>query len=124
MPRTAWSRSGSSVRFYLDDDLAGKELTARLAAGGHEVIPTLRGEPDLVVWAYAQEHAATVVTQNAADFRALAATTASHHGVIVVYRDNDPRDMLPVAIAAAIDHLGEALPAGVSSEVVTLNTFR
>lgn len=112
------------MRFYLDEDLAGKELTTRLLTAGHEVLETLRGEPDDVVWAFAQAQAATLVTQNADDFNALATASTSHHGVIVVYRDNDSRDMLPAAIVAAIDRLIKALPGGIGDQVIVLNVFR
>ena len=54
-----------SVRLYLDEDIASKELTSRLAAAGHDVLSPLRGEPDSRCWRHAQEHGATVVTMNA-----------------------------------------------------------
>jgi hypothetical protein len=50
------------VRLYLDEDIASRELTRRLRAAGHDVLPPLRGEPDVRCWRHAQERRATVVT--------------------------------------------------------------
>ena len=43
---------------YLDEDLASRELTGRLAAAGHLVVKTLREATDATAWAAAQEYGA------------------------------------------------------------------
>ena len=119
------SRSGTSVRLYLDEDLSSKELVARLAAAGHELVPTLRGEPDTHVWANAQAMQAAVVTQNARDFESPALAGPGHHGLLLVYRENDPsRDMTPARLADAIDRVARTWEDGVADRILTLNAFR
>ena len=113
------------MRLYLDEDVASAELQARLTAAGHEVIAPLRSEPDARCWAYAQEQAAAVVTMNAVDFVALAKATRHHHGLLLVYRENDPtRDMRIVAIAQAIERVAELFRGEISDQVLVLNRFR
>ena len=43
----------------------------------------LLGEPDHVIWQFAQSEQRAVVTINAGDFKKLAAKTAAHAGVII-----------------------------------------
>ena len=118
-------RSGTNVRLYLDEDLSSKELVARLESAGHELVPTVRGEPDGNVWAHAQTMRAAVITQNARDFERLALAAPRHHGLLLVYRENDPlRDMTPARLANAIDRLATTWAAGVADLILTLNAFR
>lgn len=87
------------MRLYLDEDIASRELTSRLATAGHDVLSPLRGESDSRCWQYAQEHGATVVTMNVVDFARLAEATQGHAGLLLVYRENDPtRDMKAAAV--------------------------
>lgn len=68
---------------------------------------------------------AAVVTQNAADFLPLAAATADHQGLILVYREGDARkDMRIPDIAAAIDSVRTNFGASLKGKVVTLNEYR
>jgi len=63
-------------------------------------------------------------TTNARDFVALAGTGV-HHGLLLVYRENDPtRDMTAKDIAAAVDRVAETYPDGIADQVLTLNGFR
>lgn len=113
------------MRLYLDEDLSSKELVARLNAAGHELVPTLRGEPDGNVWAHAQAMQAAIVTQNARDFEGLALAAPRHQGLLFVYRENDPlRDMTPAWLADAIDRVATAWAGGVADLILTLNAFR
>lgn len=113
------------MRLYLDEDLAGKELVARLTLAGHELLSTLHGALDPSVWLHAQAEMASVVTQNGPDFQQLADATPGHWGLLVVYRVNDPtRDMPPAEVAAAIDRVAVAMPEGVQGLVLSLNAFR
>lgn len=113
------------MRIYLDEDLAGRELIARLTTAGHDLVPTLRGAPDPWAWQHAQTEKACVVTQNGPDFEELADTTPGHWGLLIVYLVNDPtRDMAPAQVAAAIDRVAVAMPEGVQDRVLSLNAFR
>jgi len=110
---------------YLDEDLASKELIARLAKSGHFVVDTVRGIGDAVAWATAQEHGAAVLTQNAPDFLKLASEAKSHHGLLVVYRDgNASKDMRIAEIAAAVDKVQAELGIGLKDQIVILNQYR
>jgi predicted nuclease of predicted toxin-antitoxin system len=112
------------LRIYLDEDTASLQLIARLRAAGHEVLEPLRGTSDVRCWHYAQVEHAVVLTTNARDFVALAGTGA-HHGVLLVYRENDPtRDMTARAIAAAVDRVAETYLDGIADQILTLNGFR
>ena len=113
------------MRLYLDEDIASKELTSRLAAAGHDVISPLRGESDARCWRHAQEHGATVVTMNVVDFVRLAEATEGHSGVLLVYRENDPtRDMSAASVVAAVARVVETYRHGLEGVIAVLNQFR
>lgn len=113
------------MRLYLDEDLASRELVDRLKASGHEVVPALLGEPDSIVWAEAQSREAAVATRNARDFVALAGQSRTHHGLLLVYLDNDRRrDMNFGDIATAIDRVDSLTTGRVEGQILILNRFR
>jgi hypothetical protein len=113
------------VRLYLDEDVASRELTSRLAAAGHDVLSPLRGAPDSHCWNHAQERAATVVTMNVVDFVRLAEATEGHAGLLLVYRENDPsRDMSVAAVVAAVARVAETYRDGLEGVIAVLNQYR
>jgi hypothetical protein len=113
------------VRLYLDEDIASTELTSRMAAAGHDVLSPMRGEPDSRCWRHAQEQGAAVVTMNVVDFVRLAEATGGHHGLLIVYRENDEaRDMSAASIVAAVARVAETYRDGLRGAVVVLNQFR
>ena len=113
------------MRLYLNEDLAGRELSGRLTSAGHDLVPTLRGALDPWAWQHAQTEKACVVTQNGPDFQELADATPGHWGLLIVYLINDPtHDMPPSEVAAAIDRVAVAMPEGVQGLVLSLNAFR
>ena len=113
------------MRLYLDEDLGSKELRTRLAAAGHDLVPTLLGESDAEVWVLAQREQAAVVTRNGPDFDTLARDSPGHHGLLVVYLENDRRrDMTFAEIAAAIDRVAATADRGVDGRVIALNAYR
>jgi len=113
------------VRLYLDEDIASRELTSRLAAAGHDVVPPLRGEPDSRCWRHAQEQGATVVTMNVVDFVRLAEATEGHSGLLLVYRENDPtRDMSAASVVVAVARVAESYREGLHGTIAVLNQFR
>lgn len=112
------------MRLYVDEDCASAQLIARLRQGGHEVFEPLRGEPDVRCWRHAQALSAAVLTMNVRDFVALA-SRGEHHGLLLVYRENDPtRDMAARDIAAAVDRAADVYPGGITGQILTLNQFR
>lgn len=112
------------MRLYVDEDTASLQLIARLRTAGHVVFEPLRGVSDVRCWRHAQAERAVVITTNARDFAALAATGA-HRGLLLVYRENDPtRDMTAKDIAAAVDLVVETYPDGIANQILTLNGFR
>ena len=118
------SASSPTLRLYVDEDTASFQLITRLRAAGHVVIEPLRGMADVRCWRHAQAEHAVVLTTNARDFVALAGKGA-HHGLLLVYRENDPtRDMTAKDIASAIDRVAETYPDGIAAQVLTLNGFR
>ncbi len=113
------------MRLYLDEDVASRELTARLIAAGHEVLAPLRGEPDGRCWRHAQERRAAVLTMNAVDFARLAEATPGHAGLLLLYRENNPtRDLRAEAIVVAIERISETYPGGADGMILALNQFR
>lgn len=113
------------MRLYLDEDVASRELIARLTVAGHVVLVPLRGESDARGWSHTQVERAAVVTMNAVDFVRLADRTTDHQGLLLIYRQNDPtRDMTAAAITAAIERVAATYPDGVVGLTVTLNQFR
>jgi hypothetical protein len=52
----------------IDEDIASKELFARLDGHGHQVVPPFRGVSDERCWDYAQELAIPLLTMNARHF--------------------------------------------------------
>lgn len=112
------------MRIYVDEDTASGQLIARLRSAGHQVLEPLRGTSDARCWHHARAEGAVILTTNARDFVALAGTGA-HHGLLLVYRENDPtRDMTAKAIAAAVDRVAGTYPGGLSDQILTLNGFR
>lgn len=113
------------MRLLLDENLASKELIRRLSGAGHEVLPPILGASDDEVWARAQAEQAVVVTINAVDFRSLSTATEGHAGLMIVYREGDPRrDMTAAAVADAIGVVAETYPGGPGGMVLGLNSFR
>ena len=118
------SASSPTLRLYVDEDTASLQLITRLRAAGHVVIEPLRGMADVRCWRHAQAECAVVLTTNARDFVALAGKGA-HHGLLLVYRENNPtRDMTAKDIASAIDRVAETYPDGIAAQVLSLNGFR
>ena len=100
------------MRIYVDEDTASDQLIAHLRSAGHDVLEPLRGTSDARCWHHALEERAVVLTTNARDFVALAATGA-HHGLQLVYRENDPtRDMTARAMPRRSTALRRPIPAG------------
>lgn len=116
---------------YLDDSVDQDLLIRVLRNAGHKVTSPrevdLMGKDDPIHFDFARKHSMVLVTRDPGDFIAmhddLRAHGEIHPGILLVYRDNDPRDMKPHDIVRAIDNL---LNAGVeiADEVHNLNFWR
>jgi predicted nuclease of predicted toxin-antitoxin system len=113
------------LKLCVDEDLASKELMARLEKAGHQVSALEPGASDGALWAQAQRQQEVVVTRNAVDFARLAEGTPEHHGLLLVYAENDrTRDMRIADIADAIGKVETTYPSGIAGQVFALNPFR
>lgn len=112
------------MRLYIDEDLASKELLARLTAAGHDVVATQRGIPDAEAWALAQDESAAVVTANARDFVQLALSAPTHRGLLLVFREADARKNLTFAgIADAVARVASTHGADLTGRILALNHY-
>jgi len=120
------------VKIYLDENVAGRELTARLARDDHAVAGPadagLLGASDADQFVHAIEGGLTVVTKDTEDFeglhRVVIASGGEHPGILLVRRQNDPtRDMTARGIATAINKL-QASGAPLANQVHILNQWR
>jgi predicted nuclease of predicted toxin-antitoxin system len=102
------------LKLLLDEDSQAKLLVSLLRKSGHHVQTAneagLQASADSAVLTYAIETHHTLVTQNCADFIELASAInkmgGHHHGIILVYNNNNPvRDMNAASIVDAIDNL-------------------
>lgn len=114
------------MQLLVDEDLRSGALMARLREAGHQLETLPTGTPDEDIWPYAQDHELIVVTGNPDDFKAEAARTPNHHGLLIVHGEHErQKNMSDAEIAAAIDYVregyGEALPPGTQ---INLNEWR
>lgn len=111
------------MRLLVDEDLASRELIARLEL----VLPgrvsrPVPGMPDDEVWTRAQHEGAAVLTGNVADFLAIVGTGLDHHGLLLVYRTNDPRrDLRAADIAAGVGIIVAAHPDSIDGAILVIN---
>jgi predicted nuclease of predicted toxin-antitoxin system len=113
------------VRLCLDENIRSRELVSRLLVMGHEVVEADLGISDAEVWEFAHRNHAVVVTGNAVDFVPLAKASGHHAGLLLVYRDNDPRrDMATADIATAINNVDAGYGGVIVELILVLNQFR
>jgi hypothetical protein len=109
----------------VDEDVASLDLLRRLEAvlPGQLLAPE-RATSDAEVWSRAQRERAAVLTGNVVDFLRLAGNSVEHHGLLLVYRLNDPmRDMRASEIAARVAAISGRYPAGIAGIVLAVNNF-
>lgn len=112
------------MRVLVDEDLASRELISRLeSALPGDVLPPAREASDDDVWRRAQEEGAAILTGNVVDFLHLARQRPSHHGLLLVYRRNDPRDLRAARIAEGVVAIAERYPNGVNDLILGVNDF-
>lgn len=112
------------MKLLVDEDLASRELIRRLEAAGIEVAMPDRGTSDEEVWARSTALGAAIVTGNVVDFRRLATRYPSHHGLLLVYRQNDPtRDLRAADIVAGVVSIVSTHPDGLDGLILVVNDF-
>jgi uncharacterized protein DUF5615 len=83
------------------------------------------GTSDEEVWEFAKHERLPVLTMNAADYRGLTEGAGDHHGLILVYRDNDPtKDMTFADIAAVISKIDARFAGRLRGRIIIANEFR
>lgn len=114
------------MKIYLDDDLDSNLLIGFLKHLGHAPVSPrsvkTRGATDGQHLTYAASNGLVLLSANAVDFLKLhedwKALDQSHHGILIVYRENDPsRDMSFKEIAAAVTRIQE-------SGIILMNTIQ
>ena len=102
------------MKVYLDDDMDSNVLLDLLQKAGHDVVSPratgTRGQSDEHHLRYAAEHGLVLLTANAGDFIELqqqwVSRGESHHGILIVYRENNPvEDMTLQEIAQAVKQI-------------------
>lgn len=112
------------MRLYIDEDLASKELLARLTVAGNDVVATRRGISDAEAWALAQDESAVLVTANVRDFVQLASAAQSHGGLLLVFREADARRNLTFAgISDAVARVQSVHGTDLTGRVLALNHY-
>ena len=100
------------MRFFVDECVS-PTLSQHLNQGHHDAIhPRDRGrlrDPDHVVFAHAIEEDRIIVTENADDFRKLAAGVELHPGLIILpsVARAEAQRLIDLVIAHLVDHGGE-----------------
>ena len=117
-----------SLKIYLDDCAAAKELVTLLRAAGHHIVTPaeagITGRDDDVHFRYAAGQGLVLLTKNPADFLRLHTADTNHAGILAVYQDNDPgRDMTRADIVRAITNM-EAAGIQLPGHFHVLNAWR
>lgn len=113
------------MRVLVDEDLASRELIARLtSAFPGEVLSPDREATDEEVWRRAQAEGAAILTGNVVDFVRLAHERPAHRGLLLVYRRNDrTTDLRAAGIAEGVVAIASRFPDGIDGLVLAVNHF-
>lgn len=115
------------MRLLLDECCSSRDLATLLAAAGFDVelsaVAVGFGALDPAVFAHALSSRRTIVTMNCDDFIELAKRFPKHSGILLVYQDNDNRNMLPVQIFEAIKNVARTYPKGIKGMRLSLRQF-
>jgi predicted nuclease of predicted toxin-antitoxin system len=116
------------MRLLLDECAAGRQLSRKLEAAGHDILRSIDaigdGAEDPVVFACAQQHNRALLTYNNRDFDAIGRDQPNHAGLLFIYQDNDGRDMSNDDIVAALTNVQIVFPDGIAGQIVVLNKYR
>jgi hypothetical protein len=119
------------MKLYLDDDSLARHLIAALRRAGHDVeLPHdvgLSGRTDPEHFTHCIQSGRIILSGNYRDFELLhilvSASGGHHPGVLVVRKDNSPRDMSPSQIVRCIEKL-RASGTPVPDQYVIINHWR
>lgn len=113
------------MRILVDEDLASRELITRLVAAFRgEILSPDRETSDEEVWQRALGGGAAILTGNVVDFLALARERPEHHGLLLVYRRNDPTtDLRAADVAAGVMAIASRYPDGIDGLILAVNHF-
>lgn len=116
------------MKLLIDEDSQSHRQIKVLRAAGHDIVSVAElkrnGAPDKEVFALAQELDRVLLTHNAADFLTLARLADTHAGVIVVFRDGNPRNNMSYdQIARAVSTL-ESTGVPIRGQFHILNNWR
>jgi predicted nuclease of predicted toxin-antitoxin system len=120
------------MKIYLDDNLADPSFAALLTKGGHSAVcPSdvgMAGATDPRHLEFAIKEGFVLLTCDNKDFKdlhdLLQTAGGTHHGILVVRFDNDPKhDMKPKHMVAAIKKL-EQSGLDLTNQLVILNHWR
>ena len=116
------------MRLLLDECAGGRYLRDSLIAAGHDVLRAVDvlggGVDDPAVFAFACGDNRVVVTFNNTDFVHLAASAATHPGILLIYQDNKPSDMGALEIVKALSNMIAVRPNDISGELIVLNQYQ
>jgi len=101
------------MKLYLDDDSAGRHLISALRRAGHDVeLPRgaqLNGRTDPEHFTHSIRAGRIILSGNYRDYELLhilvSVSAGRHPGILVVRKDNSPRDMSPSQIVRAMENL-------------------
>jgi predicted nuclease of predicted toxin-antitoxin system len=116
------------MRLLLDECAGGRQLVKKLEAAGHDIVRSVDavgdGVEDPVVFAFAQEQHRVVLTLNNRDFATIANDNPGHTGLVLIYQDNDGRDMSNDDIVKAIANVEKTFIEGIAGQILVLNAYR
>jgi predicted nuclease of predicted toxin-antitoxin system len=116
------------MRLLLDECAGGRRLAKKLEAAGHDVARSVDaigdGVEDLVVFTFAQDEHRVVLTFNNRDFEEIAEDRPGHAGLILIYQDNDGRDMSDDDIVNAVVNVEKTFADGTVGQIIVLNGYR
>ena len=116
-----------SLGIYLDDCTYDKELVGLLRREGYKVTTPVEagmlGAKDPDHFRFAVNHGLTILTENTDDFIELHKQNPNHSGILLVYKENDPKkDMSNHEILRAINNVvGLNIP--LSGQLIALNMW-
>jgi predicted nuclease of predicted toxin-antitoxin system len=116
------------MRLLVDEDTQSRRQLSELRNAGHDVLSVgesgNNGLSDADVLALAQEEGRALLTQNCADFLALANQGVPHPGILAIYNDADAsKNMSHRQVAEAVTKLeGSGTP--IPNEFHVLNNWR
>lgn len=114
-----------SLRLLIDEDSQAKLLITLLKQASHDIITvneeSLSGQPDEIVFDYAQREKRLILTRNYDDFQALHNANPNHSGILVICEDqNTSKNLSFKEIVKALANL-ETANIPLANQFIALN---